>query len=88
LLIFDHIYFQNNFFKIFPKFVGALELGKTFQIEDSCFRDSSAVANKNDDGTVTVTINLVSSIQLFENGDIVYNQYNDKNPTDGLSCMP
>jgi hypothetical protein len=57
--------FQNNFFKVFPKFVGALELGKTFPIEGSCFQESSAVANKNEeDGTVVVTINLVKNLQI------------------------
>ena len=51
--------FQNSFFKIFPKFVGNLVLGSPLQVQGSCFQDVVALANQNEDGSVTVTINLV-----------------------------
>ena len=55
---------QNAFFKIFPKFVGNLALDQPLQVEGSCFQDVVAIANKNEDGSVTVTINLVKFIQI------------------------
>ena len=49
---------SSSYFDVIPEFQEYLKLDQEFTLRGHCFQDFRAISRKNDDGSVTVTINL------------------------------
>lgn len=55
----------NSYFNILPRYETALTLETTYKVDGACFKDFSIMAHKEEDGSVTVSIDLADSESLL-----------------------